>query len=91
MAELSFGEKLVIARRQLDLFSYQMAELLGVHPNSITKYERGTTDSCEKGPFCSAARLGGFVMKRNWIALLAFLVTAMTAGQLSSRAQSPKL
>jgi len=41
MAELSFGEKLVIARRQLDLFSYQMAELLGVHPNSITKYERG--------------------------------------------------
>jgi D-3-phosphoglycerate dehydrogenase len=41
MPELSFGEKLVIARRQLDLFSYQMAELLGVHPNSITKYERG--------------------------------------------------
>jgi len=41
MAELSFGEKLVVARRQLDLYSYQMAELLGVHPNSITKYERG--------------------------------------------------
>ena len=41
MAELTFGEKLVIARRQLDLYSYQMAELLGVHPNSITKYERG--------------------------------------------------
>jgi D-3-phosphoglycerate dehydrogenase / 2-oxoglutarate reductase len=41
MAELSFGEKLLIARRQLDLYSYQMAELLGVHPNSITKYERG--------------------------------------------------
>jgi len=41
MPELTFGEKLVIARRQLDLFSYQMAELLGVHPNSITKYERG--------------------------------------------------
>jgi len=41
MPELSFGEKLVIARRQLDLYSYQMAELLGVHPNSITKYERG--------------------------------------------------
>ncbi len=41
MAELSFGEKLLIARRQLDLFQYQMAERLGVHPNSITKYERG--------------------------------------------------
>ncbi len=37
----SFGEKLLIARKQLDLYSYQMAELLGVHPNSITKYERG--------------------------------------------------
>ena len=41
MAELSFGEKLLIARRQLDLFQYQMAEKLGVHPNSLTKYERG--------------------------------------------------
>ncbi|MGA8670293.1 MAG: phosphoglycerate dehydrogenase [Terracidiphilus sp.] len=41
MAELSFGEKLLIARKQLDLYQYQMAEKLGVHPNSITKYERG--------------------------------------------------
>jgi D-3-phosphoglycerate dehydrogenase len=41
MAELTFGEKLVIARKQLDLFQYQMAEKLGVHPNSIVKYERG--------------------------------------------------
>ncbi|HEY3627548.1 MAG TPA: phosphoglycerate dehydrogenase, partial [Terracidiphilus sp.] len=41
MPELSFGEKLVIARRQLDLYQYQMAERLGVHPNSIVKYERG--------------------------------------------------
>ena len=41
MPDLTFGEKLLIARRQLDLYSYQMAELLGVHPNSITKYERG--------------------------------------------------
>jgi D-3-phosphoglycerate dehydrogenase len=41
MAELSFGEKLLIARKQLDLYQYQMAERLGVHANSITKYERG--------------------------------------------------
>jgi D-3-phosphoglycerate dehydrogenase len=41
MPELSFGEKLLIARKQLDLFQYEMAERLGVHPNSITKYERG--------------------------------------------------
>jgi D-3-phosphoglycerate dehydrogenase len=41
MPELSFGEKLLIARKQLDLFQYEMAERLGVHPNSIAKYERG--------------------------------------------------
>ena len=39
--DLTFGEKLVIARQQLDLYQYQMAERLGVHPNSIWKYERG--------------------------------------------------
>ena len=41
MAELTFGEKLLIARKQLDLYQYEMAERLGVHPNSITNYERG--------------------------------------------------
>jgi len=41
MAELTFGEKLLIARKQLDLYQYEMAERLGVHPNSLTKYERG--------------------------------------------------
>jgi D-3-phosphoglycerate dehydrogenase len=41
MADLTFGEKLLIARKQLDLYQYQMAERLGVHPNSITNYERG--------------------------------------------------
>jgi D-3-phosphoglycerate dehydrogenase len=41
MAELSFGEKLLIARKQLDLYQYEMAERLGVHPNSLTKYEKG--------------------------------------------------
>lgn len=41
MPELTFAEKLLIARKQLDLFQYEMAERLGVHPNSLTKYERG--------------------------------------------------
>jgi D-3-phosphoglycerate dehydrogenase len=41
MSDLTFGEKLLIARKQLDLFQYEMAERLGVHPNSLTKYERG--------------------------------------------------
>jgi D-3-phosphoglycerate dehydrogenase len=41
MPELTFGEKLLIARKQLGLYQYQMAERLGVHANSITNYERG--------------------------------------------------
>jgi D-3-phosphoglycerate dehydrogenase len=41
MSELTFGEKLLIARKQLDLYQYEMADRLGVHANSITKYERG--------------------------------------------------
>ena len=41
MSVLSFGEKLLIARKQLDLFQYEMAERLGVHANSLTKYEKG--------------------------------------------------
>src|ERR1035441_3445261 len=41
MAELNFGEKLLIARKHLDLYQYEMAERLGVHPNSVWKYERG--------------------------------------------------
>ena len=41
MPELTFGEKLILARKQLNLFQYQMAEQLGVHPNSIWKYEQG--------------------------------------------------
>jgi D-3-phosphoglycerate dehydrogenase len=41
MPELTFGEKLLIARKQLDLYQYEMAERLGVHANSITNYERG--------------------------------------------------
>ena len=41
MPELTFAERLLIARKQLDLYQYEMAERLGVHPNSLTKYERG--------------------------------------------------
>ena len=41
MSELTFGEKLLIARKQLDLYQYEMSERLGVHANSLTKYEKG--------------------------------------------------
>ncbi|HTB96198.1 MAG TPA: phosphoglycerate dehydrogenase [Terracidiphilus sp.] len=62
MAELSFGEKLIIARRQLDLYQYQMAERLGVHPNSITKYERG-----EGKPHAAAMRMFDLLCEQEGI------------------------
>jgi D-3-phosphoglycerate dehydrogenase len=62
MADLTFGEKLLIARRQLDLFQYQMAEKLGVHPNSITKYERG-----EGKPHAAVVRMFELLCEQNGI------------------------
>jgi D-3-phosphoglycerate dehydrogenase len=62
MADLTFGEKLLIARRQLDLFQYQMAEKLGVHPNSITKYERG-----EGKPHAAVVRMFQLLCEQNGI------------------------
>src|SRR5208337_1790307 len=62
MAELSFGEKLLIARKQLDLYQYEMAELLGVHPNSITKYERG-----EGKPHAAVVRMFDLLCEKEGI------------------------
>ncbi|MFZ1014493.1 MAG: phosphoglycerate dehydrogenase [Terracidiphilus sp.] len=62
MPELTFGEKLLIARRQLDLFQYQMAEKLGVHPNSLTKYERG-----EGKPHAAVVRMFDLFCEQNGI------------------------
>lgn len=60
MPELSFAEKLVIARKQLDLFQYQMAEKLGVHPNSLTKYEKG-----EGKPHAAVLRMFDLFCEQN--------------------------
>ena len=38
MSELTFGEKLLIARKQLDLYQYEMAERLGVRQPSLYKH-----------------------------------------------------
>jgi D-3-phosphoglycerate dehydrogenase len=62
MAELTFGEKLVIARKQLDLYQYQMAERLGVHPNSIWKYERG-----EGKPHAAVVRMFDLLCEKHGI------------------------
>src|SRR5579863_4389029 len=76
MAELSFGEKLLIARRQLDLFSYQMAELLGVHPNSITKYERG-----EGKPHAAVVRMFDLLCEKHNIRFEEFEAGSATAAK----------
>jgi D-3-phosphoglycerate dehydrogenase len=62
MAELSFGEKLLIARKQLDLYQYQMAERLGVHANSLTKYERG-----EGKPHAAVVRIFDLLCEKHGI------------------------
>jgi D-3-phosphoglycerate dehydrogenase / 2-oxoglutarate reductase len=62
MSELTFGEKLVLARKQLDLFQYQMAERLSVHPNSIWKYERG-----EGKPQAAVVRMFELMCEREGI------------------------
>ncbi len=62
MGELSFGEKLLIARKQLDLYQYEMAERLGVHPNSIWKYERG-----EGKPHAAVVRMFDLLCEKHQI------------------------
>ena len=62
MPDLTFGEKLLIARKKLDLYQYQMAERLGVHPNSITNYERG-----EGKPHASVLRMFDLLCEREGV------------------------
>lgn len=67
MGELTFGEKLLIARKQLDLYQYQMAERLGVHANSLTKYERG-----EGKPHAAVVRIFDLLCEQEGIRFDAF-------------------
>jgi D-3-phosphoglycerate dehydrogenase len=76
MPDLTFGEKLLIARKQLDLYSYQMAELLGVHPNSITKYERG-----EGKPHAAAVRMFDLLCEKHNIRFDEFETGSATAAK----------
>ena len=60
MPDFTFGEKLILARKQLNLYQYQMAEKLGVHPNSIWKYEQG-----EGKPQASVVRIFDMFCEQN--------------------------
>jgi D-3-phosphoglycerate dehydrogenase / 2-oxoglutarate reductase len=68
MPELTFAEKLLIARKQLDLFQYEMAERLGVHPNSLTKYERG-----EGKPHAAVVRMFDLLCEQQGIRFGAYV------------------
>jgi len=76
MPELTFAEKLLVARKQLDLYSYQMAELLGVHPNSITKYERG-----EGKPHAAVVRMFDLLCEKHSIRFDEFETGSATAAK----------
>ncbi|HWT64711.1 MAG TPA: phosphoglycerate dehydrogenase [Terracidiphilus sp.] len=76
MAELSFAEKLLIARKQLDLFQYQMAERLGVHPNSLTKYEKG-----EGKPHAAVLRMFDLLCEQEGIRFEEYAGAAQTKGE----------
>jgi D-3-phosphoglycerate dehydrogenase len=76
MAELSFGEKLLIARKQLDLYQYEMAERLGVHPNSITKYERG-----EGKPHAAVVRMFDLLCEQHNIRFDAYTAAQKGKGE----------
>ncbi len=76
MPELTFGEKLLIARRQLDLFQYEMAERLGVHPNSLTKYERG-----EGKPHAAVVRMFDLLCEQEGIRFDEYEKASAVAGK----------
>ncbi len=74
--DLTFGEKLVIARKQLDLFQYQMAERLGVHPNSIWKYERG-----EGKPHAAVLRMFDLLCEKEGVHFDEYTTAAADKGE----------
>src|ERR1700757_683903 len=74
--ELTFGEKLVIARKQLDLYQYQMAERLGVHPNSIWKYERG-----EGKPHAAVQRMFDLLCEKEGVRFDEYTPAAVNKGE----------
>ena len=76
MSELTFGEKLLIARKQLDLYQYQMAERLGVHPNSITNYERG-----EGKPHAAVVRMFDLLCEQQGIRFDEYAATEKDKGE----------
>jgi D-3-phosphoglycerate dehydrogenase len=75
MPELTFGEKLLIARKQLDLYQYEMADRLGVHPNSITNYEHG-----EGKPHAAVVRMFDLLCEQQGIRFDAYEASEKSKG-----------
>ena len=76
MPELTFGEKLLIARKQLDLYQYEMADRLGVHPNSITNYEHG-----EGKPHAAVVRMFDLLCEQQGIRFDAYEASEKSKGE----------
>ncbi len=79
MAELSFGEKLLIARKQLDLYQYEMAERLGVHRQLADQVRAGRGQ---------AARGGGADVRA---AVRASTASALTSMKLRAKDKGEKM
>jgi D-3-phosphoglycerate dehydrogenase len=75
MPDLTFGEKLLIARKQLDLYQYEMADRLGVHPNSITNYEHG-----EGKPHAAVVRMFDLLCEQQGIRFDAYEASEKSKG-----------
>ena len=86
MPELTFAEKLLIARKQLDLFQYEMAERLGVHPNSLTKYERG-----EGKPHAAVVRMFDLLCEQEGISFDDYEKASAAAGERTNRGRAMKI
>ena len=86
MPELTFAEKLLVARKQLDLFQYQMAERLGVHPNSLTKYERG-----EGRPHASVVRMFDLLCEQEGIRFDDYEKASAEAGEKRNKGAAMKI
>ncbi len=86
MPDLTFAEKLLIARKQLDLYQYEMAERLGVHPNSLTKYERG-----EGKPHAAVLRMFDLLCEQQGIRFDEYTSGSAAAGEERNREASMKV
>jgi D-3-phosphoglycerate dehydrogenase len=65
-----------MARKEVDLVQYQMAERLGVHPNSIWKYERG-----EGKPHAAVLRMFDLLCEKDGVRFDEYAASTANKGE----------